>query len=329
MTGADLVLTIAVLTFRRPTELASCLQLVTAHAAASSEAFADRRLVVTVLVVDNDPEASARDVVETAAASSPVDITYVVESQPGIAAARSRAVLESAASDVLVFIDDDERPTASWLVPLLTTWLQTGAAGVMGRVVSVFDSPLSPWVAAGEFFRRRRMSSGTPIAVGAAGNLLLDLLQVRLLGVAFDPQLGLGAGEDSLFTMQLVRAGGRLVWCDESVATDHVPADRMTRRWVLDRARSHGNTETVVELLLADSHHVAVRLRSACRGGVRIVGGYARFGVGVVTGSLRHQARGLRTAYRGLGITLGAIGVIVQEYARPAPADERVSHGRG
>ena len=248
---------------------------------------------------------------------SPVEIRYVVEPTPGIAAARDRAVVESATSDVLVFIDDDERPTESWLLPLVDTWQQTGAAAVMGRVLSVFDSPLSPWVAAGEFFRRRRMATGTRISVGAAGNLLLDISQVRRLGVAFDARLGLGAGEDSLFTMQLVRAGGLLVWCDESVATDHVPSDRMTRRWVLDRARSHGNTETVVELMLAERHHSVLRLRAAARGGVRIAGGLARFGLGLAIRSLRHQARGLRTAYRGLGIASGAVGVVVLEYSRP------------
>jgi cellulose synthase/poly-beta-1,6-N-acetylglucosamine synthase-like glycosyltransferase len=275
-------------------------------------------LLPSILVIDNDPMASARAVVIAAAVDSPVTLRYVVEPRPGIAAARNRALLEAENADVLVFLDDDERPTASWLVPLIDTWERSGAAAVMGRVISVFDTPLEPWIAAGEFFRRRSMPTGTEIEVGAAGNLLLDLMQVHQLGVQFDERIALGAGEDSLFTRQLVQRGGRLVWCEESVATDHVPPQRMTRRWVLDRARSHGNTEVVVELLVATTAPARRRVRAlaAMRGGIRVAAGAARFSLGLVAGSLRHQARGLRTAYRGLGMASAALGVVVHEYAR-------------
>lgn len=324
----ELSLTIAVLSYRRPVELAAALPLIAAHAAMTRDAH-DRDLIVAILVVDNDPLESARPVVRAAEpriAATGVTLRYVAEPTPGIAAARNRAIDEALDADVLVFIDDDERPTGSWLIPLVRTWERTGAAAVMGRVQSVFEARPEPWVEAGEFFRRRRMPTGTEIQVGAAGNLLLDLLQVHRLGVRFDERLSLGAGEDSLFTMELVRRGGRMVWCDESVATDHVPPERMTRRWVLERARSHGNTETVVALLLARSNAERRRLRAraATRGSVRVAAGSARFALGVATGSLRHQARGLRTAYRGLGIASGAVGVAVQEYAREP---ERVDHG--
>jgi len=302
---------VAILTFRRPAELAACLAAVQAHL--------DARLPgAEILVVDNDPAASAREVVQDAASASSRLIQYRVEPRPGIAAARNRALDEAGDHDVLVFLDDDERPTAEWITPLVDTWRATAAAAVVGRVVSVFASALDPWVAAGEFFRRRRMPTGTPITVGAAGNLLLDLAAVRGLGVRFDERLALGAGEDSLFTASLGRAGGRMVWCDESVATDHVPAERMTRQWVLERARSHGNTEAVVDLLLATSapQRGWLRARAAVRGSARVAAGLARFAVGVVIQSHRHQARGLRTAYRGIGIASSAAGVVVQEYAR-------------
>jgi hypothetical protein len=155
-----------------------------------------------------------------------------------------RAIDESSGSDILVFIDDDERPREGWLAPLVTTWQRSGASAVMGRVISEFEGELDPWVAAGEVFRRRSMATGTPITVAAAGNLLLDLSQVNRFGARFDARVGLGSGEDSLFSRELVRRGGSMVWCQESVATDVVPRSRMTRAWVLARARSHGNAES-------------------------------------------------------------------------------------
>ena len=305
-------LVVAMLTYRRPAELERGLPLVFDHVRAL------RGVTGSVLIVDNDPEGSARATVEALAGESEVVVRYVVEPTPGIAAARNRAIDESAASDLLVFIDDDEHPTIAWLAPLIDTWRLTGASAVMGRVISEFDDELDPWIAAGEFFRRRSMPTGTEISVAAAGNLLIDRVQLHRLDVRFDERLGLGAGEDSLFSQQLVRRGGRIAWCEESVAVDRVPRERMSRRWVLDRARSHGNAETVVGLHLArtSAERARVRAAAAARGTVRVAGGSARYTYGLVTRSLRHQARGLRTAHRGIGIVTGAAGVTVKEYAR-------------
>jgi succinoglycan biosynthesis protein ExoM len=264
------------------------------------------------------PTSSASGTVAEIAAATTVRIDYVVEPTPGIAAARNRALDESAASDVLVFIDDDERPRPGWLVPLLETWRATGAAAVMGRVISEFDGELDPWVAAGQFFRRRDGDRSAGGHTAAAGNLLLDLGRVRALGVRFDERVGLGSGEDSLFSRELVRRGGSMVWCEESVATDVVPTSRMSRRWVLDRARSHGNAECLIDLYLADgpAARFGVRARNLPRGAVRIAGGGARYLAGLLLHSYRHQARGLRSAHRGLGIAAGAVGRSHLEYAR-------------
>ena len=71
-----------------------------------------------MLVVDNDPAASAR----SACTGFHPAVRYVHEPRPGIAAARSRALREAGEHDVLVFIDDDERPSAGWLRSLLDTF---------------------------------------------------------------------------------------------------------------------------------------------------------------------------------------------------------------
>lgn len=299
---------IGILTYRRPAQVVACVEAVARHVEGLGVTAS-----TTILVVDNDPAGSARSGVVPLAVGPTV--RYVVEPTPGIAAARNRALDESTGADLLVFIDDDELPTSSWLAPLLDTWSATRATAVMGRVVSEFDGELDDWVAAGRFFQRRSMPTGTSITVAAAGNLLLDRAAVGRLGVRFDETLGLGAGEDSLFSSAIVRAGGTIAWCEESAAIDHVPADRMTRRWVLDRARSHGNAETVVRLRLSDG--LLVRLTAFLRGALRVLGGVLRYAAGIATRDLVHQARGLRTAARGLGIVAGALGATVQEYARP------------
>ena len=107
----------------------------------------------TVLVVDNDPDGGARET----ASQFGGGIAYVHEPTPGIAAARNRALAESVDFDLLVFIDDDERPTTGWLTSLLATRLRTGADGVVGPVVSTFAAPTR------SLDRRRRfLRSQTP-----------------------------------------------------------------------------------------------------------------------------------------------------------------------
>jgi hypothetical protein len=193
---------------------------------------------------------------------------------------------------------------------------------VAGAVVSDFDGPLDPWVGAGDFFRRRRLPTGTPIEVAATNNLLLDMTVVRRLGLRFDVDFGLTGGSDTLFTRRLGAAGVPMIWCDEAVVTDRVPASRMTREWVLRRAFRSGNSASRVDLTLAGS--AAARLRARCRafahGLPRVAGGAARWLIGTVVRSARHQAAGLRTAARGAGMLSGAVGVVYAEYRRAVSA---------
>ena len=79
--------------------------------------------------------------------------------------------------------------------------------------------------------------------------------------------LGFSGGEDSLFTGQLDRAGVPMVWATGAVVTDHVPADRLTRGYVLHRTAALAGTGVHSELALRGS--ARERLRFRLRTGVR------------------------------------------------------------
>jgi succinoglycan biosynthesis protein ExoM len=312
--GTAVTVTVAVPTYRRPDDLAVLLPALIEHIDGMT-AVSDGRWSVEILVVDNDSAASAAAIVQQAGGPR---VRYVVEPTPGIAAARNRALDEAAGSRLLAFIDDDERPLAGWLSSLLDTWSETGAAAVSGCVVTDFAGELDPWIGAGDFFVRRNMPTGTELDVAACGNLLLDLDQIRRMGVRFETTLGLAGAEDTLFSRQLARLGGRMVWCNESAAVDAVPPQRMTRAWVLTRAWSNGNAQVMTDLRLATTGWTrqALRLRGAAGGTVRLAAGAARSSWGVLTRSREHQARGMRVALRGAGMIGAALGVVFVEYAR-------------
>ncbi|WP_028047331.1 glycosyltransferase family 2 protein [Cellulomonas sp. URHE0023] len=298
---------VAMLTYRRPRDLAVAVPAFLAEA---------RLHGGSVLIVDNDPDASARDYVT---GLGEPDVRYVHEPRPGIAAGRNRA-LDEMSDELLVFVDDDERPVDGWLKALLDCRTATGAAVVVGAVVSEFEVPPPDWVVAGGFFDRRRLPTGTSVDVAATNNLLLDMARVGPTGTRFDEAFGLSGGSDTLFSRTLVRHGLAMVWCDEAVVIDMVPATRMTREWVLARARRSGNSASRAELELATSTgtQLGVRGRYVARGLVRIAGGSVR----IVLGALRRQdvtqLTGRRNVQRGRGMISGALGHVVYEYKRPS-----------
>lgn len=322
-------LAIAVLTYRRPDDLAALLPLLhdqlgrcglsgTGVGARAGAGRPPAEPAGEILVVDNDPDGSGAAVCARAGIPR---LRYVHEPVPGIAAARNRALDEADGHDLLVFVDDDERPVPRWLERLLGTFETADRVGVVGPVVSEFAVPLPPWVAAGRFFDRRRMPTGSPVTVAATNNLLIDLHRLRRSRVRFDDRFGLSGGSDTLFTRQLVQREGPLVWCDEAVVTDVVPVERCTRDWVLRRALRMGNSWslTTVALRPAGPRRWLTRLGLTGSGGARVLGGLARWMLGAAGRDRGRRARGIRTLARGTGMVLGAYGYSYVEYRRRRP----------
>jgi len=323
--------TVCALTFRRPDDLRELLPALAEQASIQSAAWS-----VDVLIVDNDPAGSARDAVELFArdvqqgsppqgtspehvegqSDRPVVVRYAHEARANIALARNRALDECTGSRLLVFLDDDERPSAAWLATLLATWQQEHSAAVVGPGVSAFPEEPAPWIVAGGFFVRRRMPTGTRTGIAATNNLLLDLDVVRRHGLRFNPDFGLTGGEDMLFTRQLHGQGEQIVWCDEAIVTDVVPPVRITRRWVTMRALSNGNSWGLTSMRLASGWRARSQTRATllAQGLGRVAVGGTRAAAGLVLRRQRDHARGVKTLMRGLGMVSGAVGWGYQEY---------------
>jgi len=312
---SKLSLRIAVLTYKRPHDISAVLPLLVDQAREVSSLVGP----VDVVVVDNDPEASARETVDSIRArQSEAAVFYEHEPRPGISAGRNRALASAADHDLLVFIDDDERPCAGWLDALLRTREEMGCAAVVGPVVSEYEIEPDPWIRAGGFFERRRLPTGTRVDVAATNNLLLDLRTVRQLSLTFDERFGLSGGGDTMFTRSLHAMGGVLVWCDEAVVVDVVPSARVTRSWVMRRAFRSGSSWSSTSLQLSSGLAARTWMKMALtsRGTVRICAGAGRLVLGLATASLRQRARGQRTIARGAGMLSGAWGYVYSEYRR-------------
>ena len=345
-------LTIAMLTYRRNDYLAQVIPELLAQA----DGVCDAQTTVSVLIVDNDPQAGARAVVEAARAalggeqpeaaeaSGAADsdavamsrLVYVHEPEPGIVAGRNRALSQAHGSDALVFIDDDEIPSPGWLKALVSTWRAQGCAAVTGPTPPTFEVDPSAWVVASGAFDSWEAADGAQVRSADTGNLLLDLAVVENLGLRFDPRYGLTGGEDSLFTRQLTRAGGVIRFAAGAVVTKRVPAARARRTWVLERSLRSGSSWARVRIDTAAPDggasgrlaRLRLRLGYGAKGLAKAGIDGARAGVARIRGDVPAQARYEVSSRGGLGMVVGALGVHVREYGRPRRRRNTTPAGR-
>jgi succinoglycan biosynthesis protein ExoM len=196
----------------------------------------------SAVIVDNDPACSAREPVEAAAGGSPYPLSYVHEPEKNIALARNRA-LESARGDFLVFIDDDEFPDRDWLSSLLATATAHDADAVLGPVRPYCPVPPPRWVLKSGVLERASFSTGTPLRdprYTRTGNALIRLKSLRRMGLVFDPRFGRTGGEDVDLFDRMIKRGGRIIWCQEAIVHEEVPAERYARAYHLRRALLRG-----------------------------------------------------------------------------------------
>ena len=312
---------VAVTTYLRPSDLAELLPVLGEQADSVAGEYD-----VRIVVVDNDAAGSARAMVSR----DDSRLRYVCEPEPGIAAARNRALTEAADADVLVFIDDDERPSAHWLARLLETWRTTGAQAVAGPVLTEAPADLDPWIEQGGFLNRNHraaLPTGTQIANAATNNLLLDLAEVRRTGLRFNIAFGLSGGEDTLFTRMFVAGGARIVWDRDASVSEKIRPERLNRSWFLRRAFSYGSTDARVNAYLAATGgpRARARAKSLGDGASRIAAGAGLATFGWMSRSYRRRAWGLQMLYRGVGLVAGGCGVSHLRYARPVDTNERPS----
>lgn len=300
-------LALGVLTFKRPHLLAELLPLLVAQLRDVAE------LDPVLIVVDNDPERSAAEVVAAAGAG----IRYAPEPEPGLSAARNRALSEASDYALLAFIDDDEQPEVGWLRALVDTYAQREAVAVTGPVRSLPATPLDGWLDGSGLFAMAGGTTGDIRPGLATNNLLLDLDWLRARDIRFDRRFGLTGGEDSMLGQTIRGHGGAIVWCAEAVVSEIVPVSRLSRAWVLDRAARFGESWVRVRVIDRRGARATLRrLRFAAKGAARIVRG----NLTALWWRLRRddtaRARAEVDAAGGRGMIRGAVGVNTEEYGR-------------
>jgi len=233
MNGDRPDITVCICTYQRPRLLVRLLEGL--HCQQNNGQFN-----LSVVVTDNDSQASARGIVSAFTARSGLPVAYSIEPRQNIALARNEA-LRHASGEFVAFIDDDEFPATDWLARMLAACRSYEAAGVLGPVRPHFDEPPPSWIIRGGFCERPEHLTGHIMDWRdcRTGNVMFRRSILEGECEPFRAQFGTG-GEDVDFFMRMARRGHVFRWCNEGVAFETVPPQRWTRRYMLRRAMLRG-----------------------------------------------------------------------------------------
>lgn len=197
-----------------------------------------------VIVVDNRSRDATREVAQTFARTSPLQMRYVFEGEQGLNRARNRGVKE-ATGDILSFLDDDVVVTTNWLVEVKKAFDAYQVACVGGRVLLHETLPRPPWWHASYDGALGKFDGGDAIIfagkerfrmIGIGANLSFRSSVFGTHG-SFRPDLDrrrgkLLMGGDTEFYDRLRRGGEASMYYPGAVVYQCPDAERFTRQYL-------------------------------------------------------------------------------------------------
>lgn len=199
---------------------------------------------VEVLLVENASNDGTPAFVETARLPH---MTCVPLHEPRKGQVRARnAGLAVAQGELIVFTDDDVRPSPDWLEHIVARLTRGDVDGLIG-CVRLAPHLERPWMT-------RSLRAYLAATEGLEDGWLTEMIGAntafhrRVLERVpwFDDELGpgaLGFGDDTLFSWQLEAAGFRLGRAPEAIVEHHCDESRLLRTAYIDSARKNGKSQ--------------------------------------------------------------------------------------
>lgn len=214
-------------------------------------------LAYEVLVIDNDPEESARGLVAAAQCewSGPRALRYLHESRAGLSYVRNRG-MEEARGEIIGFLDDDIFISRNWLLDMVDCFQRTGADCVGARTVVHWDGQPEPAVLACQDSLVNNAMPEDDVEVRGdclfgGGNMAIRRALVEE-GFRFDHGLGrvgnvLLSGEDTEAIRRLRDGGKRLWFCGSAVMHHRTGGERLKAAYYVRRAYWMGLSYALVD----------------------------------------------------------------------------------
>jgi succinoglycan biosynthesis protein ExoM len=271
---------------------------------------------ISIVVVDNDAEASAASVLDEYMRSGRFRLFAEHQLKRGLATARNSALDAEPvrASDAFAFIDDDEVPCVDWIEELSSGFSSPTTSIAIGPVEPIFEKPPPPWIVSGKLFRKECSETGE-LTGGYTSNVMIRTSVVLQTGLRFDESLNQIGGEDALFFEQL-RMRGFIVTCSQrAIVYENIPASRASLLWILRRWLRMGVTSAHIRSQSISALHAVL---------LNLTGGIGRVVVGALLVCFVAISRGRKdtaaivlscaTVCRGIGMLMFAFGRTYEGY---------------
>lgn len=304
--------TIAIITYARPLWLSRLLKSLIQQEV-------NEKTKIDILVVDNACEKKIKRIVEEVAAESRFKINYIEEKQPGIVAARNRAVdyFLTSNSKNLLFIDDDEWPlNTNWAQTLIDKKVLHSADIATSRVISVGEVGTPKW-AVDLIYGRCVLKEGDFVKVFYTNNLLISRHVLNKIRPAFDSRFAMTGASDYHFSLKCYHAGYKAVYVDAPVK-EEFPKSRATIKWFMRRGFRSGIGFTRSHIY--EEGVIAAALRCSVLSIIRFLRGFAYLVIGSVLLNKTKIIDGVFRLSSSFGTIAGFFGVKHEEY--------KVIHGK-
>lgn len=229
---------IIVPTFKRPEAVVTALNSLLTQDATPSP--------LEIIVVDNDPDASARDAVKGFIKTCPIETHYLHVPEPGVSNARNGA-MAAARGRYLAFLDDDMEATQTWLSSLLDTTQTHNASVCFGPIEAVLPPNPTAMEESMQPYFSRHFDGGDGLTSGVAfgmGGCLLDLQRCDMPSPPFNPDMNECGGEDDWLFSLLISRGAEMAWSPKAMTYEHVPRSRLTLKYFWKRNFAFGQGPT-------------------------------------------------------------------------------------
>jgi glycosyltransferase involved in cell wall biosynthesis len=227
-----------------------------------------------LIIVDNGSSDATPQIAQGCQLSA-IAVRYVMEPRQGQALARNSG-LAAAGGEIILFTDDDVRPTLSWLVTHVRAYDDPDVAAVKGRVELDFDGDVPSWLGPAHRAALAEVNRGDAPEFPHLGHLVGANMSFRKQVPAkigpFNPMLGPGrAGfwDDSEFSIRLMGAGFKQRYEPQAVVFHQIPASRLTAEYFLDAAFRNGLSSYIASPHPRSTYRFARSIVSAARRRVR------------------------------------------------------------
>ncbi|MFT7231851.1 MAG: succinoglycan biosynthesis protein ExoM [Cyclobacteriaceae bacterium] len=209
---------------------------------------------ISILVVDNSSDSSAKHIVDEMANNQVYPIHYEMEVNRGIVCMRNRVLDEAKklGANYVAFIDDDERAEKDWILCLHEGLVKYDAQVVQGSTFRDIPDDIPDWLKKNKLLKLRNFPSGTIRSSASTRNVMFDSIFVEKHNLRFNMAFNLMGSSDSFFFTQAHQKGAKIVWIDEAKVIEKLPDSRINFNWIMQRAFRAGHTHFEMKRQLGD-----------------------------------------------------------------------------